>query len=188
MPLRLSALALVLALSACAGTSGLPSPNEWFVVPPSEAPVTTYLAASGLQPESNLAPSERYQIVGKRKQFYRVRTAAGREAYITATKKPILYQPAIHGTTQALDRQLTEYRTCASFATSAEAQQALAAGNSRLDADGDGEACEQLGRARASTRTAAPSRGSRSNCHTVAGHWRKTKKGRTWVKAHTRCR
>lgn len=192
----LYALVLVVGLAACAGPSGaLRLSDAWFVVEPHADPVSAYASASGSTAAGDLSPGERYQIVARRGHFYQVRTAEGQDRWITTTHTPTAYDPVTHGSAETLAVRVREYRTCSSFATHAEAQAAFAAGNTALDGDGDGVACEWLGSATArrpapTAGQAAPSSSGRSgNCHWVSGHTRRGRNGRTTtVRGHMRCR
>lgn len=183
-------LLLVFGLAACAGSNHIRPGDTWYVVPTSDAPVNTYARATGPDPSGDLAPGERYQVVGRHKGFYQVR-AANQTAPVWITinegNSPVPYNAGTHGTAADLDRSVAEHRNCSSFSTPQEARAALEAGNTRLDADGDGQPCENGVGRMANRRAPAASRGrsSGTNCHWVSGY---TRKNGTRVRGHRRCR
>ena len=172
--MRLATLALVLSasigglLAGCSSSGMTRASDTWYVVPTGAEAVTAYASASGNDPAlasggDDLVPGDRYQITGRKGRFYTVRRPGGASSWIFASSgfQPVAYSPVEHGEPSVLQTHASDYRyrrqTCASFSTPAEARAALAAGNTRLDADRDGVPCELGvgGRAQAS-RSAAP--------------------------------
>ena len=197
--MRLATLAL-LVLAGCASSGMTRASDTWYVVPTGADVITAYASANGndavtAEGSEDFVPGDRYQITGRDGRFYSVRRPGGATSWMFASAgfQPVAYSPEAHGVPTTLESHASDYRyrrrTCASFSTAAEARASYAAGNTRLDGDGDGVPCE-LGVGGRSPASAAPrpatrpSTRSSSNCHWVRGH---TRNGRR-VRGHMRCR
>ncbi|MEM6326366.1 MAG: hypothetical protein AAF791_04540 [Bacteroidota bacterium] len=187
---RLAPLLLIATLTACASVPhGVrPSETTWYVQPAGTEAAGFYKAPSGASDSRPLYANERYVITSfVQGRWFRVRTASGARGYLYARSRiaPVRYNPAVHPTGEALARIERQHSVCASFATQSQAQAAFVAGQSQLDGDGDGRACEHLRTAPVRTRTASPSASRSSKCHWVRGY---TRRDGTRVRGHRRCR
>ena len=185
-------LLLFLLLPGCASLSltELTPSEEWYVVPVNR-PLKVFVDARRTARVEKLYPYDRYQIVSVGKRFYRIRTLEGGQFYLDRwNASPEKYDSYTYPDFEKMATLHSEWEGCGRFSNQAEAQVAFAANPSqqaRLDADGDGQACEHLSKGRSRGRRGF--KAARGGSVRVKGHWRTTKSGkRVYVRGHTRKR
>lgn len=126
-----------------------------------------------------LAPTDSFVVVGQMGSYREIRTADGRTGFVHSTSaiQPRTHTPSVARTRVATPEAAERERV--SCATVRDPQAALAAGNTQLDADGDGIACEH---GHGSAASPAYSPGSGGGPVQVRGYYRRDG---TYVRPHT---
>jgi len=191
---KLCAFGIIVLVLACSNIPKSDCLNEkWFIVETSGS-IVAYESNVPPFDSITLGQYERYQIVSREGNFYKIKTESGLELYcFRKLTHPIAYSIKKHPNPEVLHRIAYERAKCSDFSSQREAIAAFKANPtilSELDADGDGEPCEYCYKWAANKKhsifdyTPPPQNDGPVQ---VKGHYRTTKSGKkVWVEPHTR--